>query len=70
MRKEAGYEVVDRITVCLSGELAVRVIELYASIIAEDTLADSVSQELDGIADIKREIEAEGGVIVVGVRRV
>jgi isoleucyl-tRNA synthetase len=70
MRKEAGYEVVDRIFVSLKGDLAVRVIELYAPMIAEDTLADSVSHELDGGVDIDREIEVEGGGIRVGVKRV
>ena len=70
MRKEAGYEVMDRISVSLTGELSVGVIELYAPMIAEDTLADAVSHELDGVADIEREIEVEGGVIKVRVRRV
>jgi hypothetical protein len=65
MRKEAGYQVTDRISVSLSGDTAASIISVHAGMISEDTLADSVSLGLGGGVDIEREVEVEGGVVKV-----
>ena len=69
MRKEAGYEVIDRISVSLTGDLASRIITLYSAMIAEDTLADSVVGESLTASDIERMIEVEGGEMGAQIKR-
>ncbi len=68
MRKEAGYEVTDRISVSLIGN-QVELLSSFIGMICEETLADSITGILIQTPDIDREIEIDGGLIQVAVQR-
>ncbi len=71
MRKEAGYEVSDRILILIKsdGELEQAVTE-FADTIKQETLADELRQGGDLEWDIEKDFEIEGNQATLAVRKV
>ncbi len=67
LRKEAGYEVSDRVRVALHGEKMEKILSLFADYITSETL--SVIDESLTTGDISREIDVEGIMVKVVVKR-
>ncbi len=68
MRKDSGFEVMDRIRVAFTGNATVLAIaECNASEICEETLADSVS---DGTLTFSKEWNINGEVVTISVEKV
>ncbi|MFZ5982109.1 MAG: class I tRNA ligase family protein, partial [Patescibacteria group bacterium] len=67
MRKEAGYEVDNRIQVCYNP--ALEVMEKFGDLIAKEVLADEMREgEMKG-ADIRKEFNLEGKKFSIQIRR-
>lgn len=71
MRKEAGYEVDNRIKVWYSGTSEVFAMESLRAIIARETLADSVLSKDQGTpqADLEKEFVLDGENIILAVKK-
>jgi isoleucyl-tRNA synthetase len=70
MRKEAGFEVVDRILVHYEAGPRLRLaVERYAGRIASETLAESVS-EGDGPGEFQKDWDINGESATIAVERV
>jgi isoleucyl-tRNA synthetase len=67
LRKEAGYEVSDRVRVALQGEKLDRILSLFSDYIASETLSTIDENLIEG--DISREVDVEGIVVKVVVKR-
>ncbi|MFA6091020.1 MAG: DUF5915 domain-containing protein, partial [Candidatus Gracilibacteria bacterium] len=67
LRKEAGYEVSDRIQVALTGEKMEKILALFADYITSETLSVIDNGLLEG--DISREVDVDGLVVNVVVKR-
>lgn len=67
LRKEAGYEVSDRVRVALHGEKMEKILSLFSDYITSETL--SVIDESLTEGDISREMDVEGIVVKVVVKR-
>jgi isoleucyl-tRNA synthetase len=67
MRKEAGYEVDNRIEVCYSG--ALDVFEKFGSLIIKEILADKLSVEKLKKIDLEKEFDLDGEKIQIGICR-
>jgi isoleucyl-tRNA synthetase len=67
MRKEAGYEVDNRIAVSYSGGPAV--FEKFSELMAKETLADSFSKEIMENPDLEKEFEIEGEKIGISIKK-
>lgn len=66
MRKDAGYDIADRIQVGISG--AKGIISTYGQLIAGEVLADSVQNTLAD-ADIRKDVDVEGFQIRLAIKR-
>jgi isoleucyl-tRNA synthetase len=69
MRKDAGYEVSDRISVFVGSEKMSEVVAQYSGYITKETLANELQQKGGFAPDIEREIELDEIKITLGVRR-
>lgn len=70
MRKEAGYAVVDRIDVALSGsEKLTAMVDNQEAYIKRETLAENLLTESDGM-DLKKEFEIENEIIHLAIRKI
>jgi isoleucyl-tRNA synthetase len=68
MRKEAGYDVDNRIEIWYDSKS--EVFEKFGDLIAKETLAEKVhSKELNPDADLEKEFEIDGGRFTVGVKK-
>ena len=68
MRKDSGFEVMDRIKVAFSGNASILEIAMKNSaVIAEETLADSVSE---GVLEFAKEWNINGQKVTVSVEKV
>jgi len=68
MRKEAGYEVDNRIKIWYVGQSAV--FEKFGEIIAKETLADTIKKEEKAAGfDLRKEFEIEGQKLVIAIAR-
>ena len=67
LRKEAGYEVSDRVRVSIQGEKVEKILALFQDYITSETLTSLDASLIDG--DIYREIDIEGIVVKVVVKR-
>jgi isoleucyl-tRNA synthetase len=70
LRKEAGFEVADRIRLFYQGDgLVAEVIRKHAGYIAQETLAVEIQAGVEG-AEVTKRLDVDGYEIVVGVTRV
>ncbi|MFL5507345.1 MAG: isoleucine--tRNA ligase [Gemmatimonadales bacterium] len=71
MRKEAGYEYTTRIRLWVSGEPVLqRAVEAHAAFVQEETLARAIGVgERATAPDIEQEVDVDGLVGLVGIRR-
>ena len=67
MRKEAGYEVDNRIKVCYNRQS--EVFEKFNALIAKETLADSITEGICGDADLVKEIMLDEKVLSISIKR-
>jgi isoleucyl-tRNA synthetase len=67
MRKEAGYEVDNRIKIGYDGWP--EVFEKFGEIIAKETLADELNKEVLGEADLQKEFVVEGQSILITIKK-
>jgi len=67
MRKEAGYEVDNRIQVCYDGQSDV--FEKFGSLITKEVLADKLSAEKLEKTDLQKEFNLDGEKIRIGICR-
>jgi isoleucyl-tRNA synthetase len=67
MRKEANYEVDNRIKVCYDGWS--EVFQKFGELIAKETLADSLKEGKLDQADLEKEFEIEGRKIIIGIKK-
>ena len=67
MRKQAGYEVENRINVSYQGHE--KVFEKFDGLIAKETLANSVSKEALADFDLEKEFEIEGEKIYIRIKK-
>ena len=68
MRKEAGFEVTDRIVLGYNAEgVSARVLKENAEEIKSDVLAESVSENLDGFV---KEFDINGEKVTLSVKKV
>ncbi len=67
MRKEAGYEVDNRIQVCYDGQSDV--FEKFGSLITKEILADKLSAEKLEKIDLEKEFDLDGEKIQIGICR-
>jgi isoleucyl-tRNA synthetase len=68
MRKESGFEVMDRIRVAFSGnETVLKIAERNAAEICDETLADSVSE---GTLTHSKEWNINGEAVTVSVEKI
>lgn len=67
LRKEAGYEVSDRVRVALHGEKMEKILLLFSDYIASETLSAIDESLMEG--DISREMDVEGIMMKVVVKR-
>lgn len=67
MRKEAGYEVDNRIKVCYSPEL--EVFQKFGEMIAREVLADEFKQGKMEEADAKKEFDLEGNIFSIYIKK-
>jgi len=71
MRKEAGYEYTTRIRLWVSGEPVLqRAVEAHAAFVQEETLARAIGVGERAMApDLEQEVDVDGLVGLVGIRR-
>lgn len=67
MRKEAGYEIENRILVGYSGMN--NVFENYGDMISKEVLADKIGAEILEMADIEKEFNIEGGFLKISLKK-
>ncbi|NTW26833.1 MAG: isoleucine--tRNA ligase [Candidatus Moranbacteria bacterium] len=67
MRKEAGYEVDNRIKICYNRQSSV--FEKFGELIAKETLADSLVKGLMDDADLTKEIELDEGKNAIAIKK-
>lgn len=67
MRKQAGYEVENHISVQFEG--LKEVFEKFSDLIAKETLADSIEKGAGEGFDLKKELEVDGMKVIITVRR-
>jgi isoleucyl-tRNA synthetase len=67
MRKEAGYDVDNRIKVCYDGWSVV--FSQFFAIIAKETLSDDISEGKMKDADLEKEFEIEEKKVLIGIRK-
>lgn len=67
MRKEAGYDVDNRINVWYNGKS--EVFEKFGDLIAKETLADAISTDLPEDADLTKELVVDGEAYIIAVKR-
>ncbi|EKE20100.1 MAG: hypothetical protein ACD_8C00056G0025 [uncultured bacterium] len=67
MRKEAGYEVDNRIKVCYNGTS--EVMEKFGELIAKETLADAISSDAIENADLTKKFESEGEAFDISIKK-
>ena len=67
MRKEAGYEVDNRIKVCYDGWSVV--FEKFGDLIKKETLSDQLENEQWEDFDLQKEFEIEGRNVLIAVKR-
>lgn len=67
LRKDAGYEVSDRVQVALHGEKMEKILSLFSDYITSETLSVIDNSLAEG--DISREIDIEGIVVKVVVKK-
>jgi len=67
LRKDAGYEVSDRVRVALNGEKMDKILSLFSDYITSETLSVIDSDLVEG--DISREMDVEGIMVKVVVKR-
>ncbi|MEI8344202.1 MAG: isoleucine--tRNA ligase, partial [Candidatus Moraniibacteriota bacterium] len=67
MRKEAGYEVENHISVQFEG--MEEVFEKFSDLIARETLADSIEKGNGEGFDLKKELEAEGEKVSISIKK-
>ena len=68
MRKDSGFEVMDRIKVAFVGNAAILAVAMKnAAVIAEETLADSVTE---GTLKFSKEWNINGEKVTVSVEKV
>jgi len=67
MRKEAGYEVDNRIKVGYSGQS--EVFSKFGDIIKKEVLADELSEEEMSDADLGKEFNVEGEKVLISIKR-
>ena len=68
MRKEAGYEVDNRIEIMYSPES--KVFEKFSDLIAKETLANEIEKGEMSEADLKKEMEVEGNKIFIFIKKI
>lgn len=68
MRKEAGYEVDNHISLCYTGKSTV--FEKFGALIAKETLADTVSVAMLENPELTKEFKIEGEIIGIGIKKV
>lgn len=68
MRKEAGFEVDNRIKVCYSG--LSEVFEKFGNLVAKETLAEAINSEKIANADLTKESEIDGEKIILAIKKV
>ena len=66
-RKEAGYEVIDRIQLSVSGDMAEAILSAHRAYIESETLS-SIVEKLDA-SDIVRELDLEETNIVFSIKK-
>jgi isoleucyl-tRNA synthetase len=67
MRKEAGYEVDNRIKVCYTGSSEAFV--KFGELIAKETLADELKEgKIEG-ADLEKEFDVEGEKVLIAIKK-
>jgi len=71
MRKEAGYEVDNRITICYSGMPQIFENEELKNIIAKETLAEAVLSKTgsSSVSDLEKEFEIDGEKTIIAIKR-
>lgn len=67
MRKEAGYEVENRIEISHQGYE--KVFEKFGDLIAKEVLANSIGKEALKDFDLEKEVKIEGDKIVISIKR-
>ena len=67
LRKDAGYEVSDRVRVALHGEKMENILSLFADYITSETLSVIDENLVEG--DISREMDVEGIIVRVVVKK-
>ena len=67
MRKEAGYDVDNRIKVCYAGWSVV--FEKFGDLIAKETLADSLQNNKPDQSDLEKEFNIEGEKVLIYIKR-
>ncbi|EKE16471.1 MAG: hypothetical protein ACD_11C00012G0004 [uncultured bacterium] len=67
MRKEAGYEVDNRIKIWYNGVL--EVFDNFNELIKKETLADGLEQGKNEQADLEKQFEIEGKELIIGIKR-
>ncbi|MFZ2975666.1 MAG: class I tRNA ligase family protein, partial [Candidatus Moraniibacteriota bacterium] len=69
MRKEAGYEVDNRIKVWYSG--LVEVFDKFGELIAKETLADSllIKDDQGGAVDLEKEFTVDGEKLIISIKK-
>lgn len=67
MRKEADFEVDNRIKVCYTG--VSEVMEKFGELIAKETLADAISADTMESPELSKKFESEGEVFEILIRR-
>ncbi len=68
MRKEAGFEVDNRIEIVYSGESIV--LEKFNILIAKETLANDISSSDEISGDLKKVFEMDGENLEIGIRKI
>jgi isoleucyl-tRNA synthetase len=73
MRKQAGYQVADRIVVAIGGdEVSVARLQAHRDWLADETLATAIEIGADAglaVADLSEQMEVDGGALRLAVRR-
>ena len=67
MRKEAGYQVDDRIQIAFSEKLSL--LENFQKLIARETLSDDLTIGLEGEFDLQKEVEIDQKKVVIGIKK-
>jgi isoleucyl-tRNA synthetase len=67
MRKEAGYEIENRINVSYQGHE--KVFEIFGDLIAKETLANSVSKDALADFDLEKEFDVEGEKAMIKIKK-